>query len=117
MLLREIELVGEPLEGVRLFHGVQVLALEVLDERHLERELFGNLPHDDRNARQRRPLRGAPPAFASDQLVAKADSAHDKRLNDSARADRARQLFESLLAETGPRLIGAGVNEIDIDLQ
>jgi hypothetical protein len=62
-------------------------------------------------------LGGAPAAFTGNQLVAKADPPHDERLNDPARTDRARQLLERLLAETCPRLVGAGVDEVDIDLQ
>lgn len=116
MLLSEIELIGEALECAGLFHGIQIFALEILDERHLEREFLGDLANDNGDPRQRRPLRSAPAAFAGDQLVAKADPADDERLNDSAGADRAGELLEGFFAKARSRLIGAGVDEIDIDL-
>ena len=90
VFLSEIELVGEALKGPGLFHRVQILALEVFDKRHLEREFLGNLADDHRNARQRGPLRGAPTALAGNQLVAKTDPPDDERLDDPARTDRAR---------------------------
>jgi hypothetical protein len=116
MFLREIELVGEALEGARLFHGIQIFALEVFDERHLERKFLRDLADNHGNARQRRPLRGAPAAFAGDQLVAKADPSDDERLNDPACTDRAGELFESLFAKARAWLIRAGIDEVDIDL-
>ncbi len=117
LLLCEAELIREALEGVGLLDRVQVLALEVFDERHLERDFLGNVANDDGNARECGPLGGAPAAFTGNQLVAKTHPADDERLHDSARTDRARQLFDGLLAEAGARLIGAGIDQVDIDLK
>ena len=117
MFLSEIELVGEALEGARLFHGIQIFALKVFDQCHLKRELLGNLANNHGNASERRALGGAPAAFAGDQLVAKTDPPDDKGLDDSTRADRASQFLKRLLAKARARLIGAGIDEIDIDLE
>ena len=71
--LREVELVGEAPVGERLFDRVQVLALDVLDERHLEQPLLvaaGDVPDDDRHLEEAGVLRGAPAALAGDDLVA-----------------------------------------------
>jgi hypothetical protein len=116
VLLSEIELVGEALEGARLFHGVQIFALEIFDEGHLKREFLRDLANNDGNARQRGPLRSTPAALAGDQLVSKADSTDDERLNDPTRPDRASKLLEGLLTKARSRLIGTRVDEIDIDL-
>ena len=117
VLLREVELVREALEGSCLLHRVQVLALEVFDQRHLQRDFLGNFANDDRYARQCRPLGRSPAALAGDQLVAEANPSDDKWLDDSARADRARQFLERLFAKARAWLIGTGIDEVDIDLQ
>lgn len=117
VFLRETKLVGEALKSPRLFHGVEILALEILDEGHLKREFLGYLANDNGHTRQRGPLGGAPASLAGDQLVAKADSPHDERLDDTACADRTGQLLESLFAKARARLIGARIDEIDIDLE
>ena len=100
-LLRQLKLVGEAPIGQRLVDRIQVLALDVLDERHLEERTF--LPRSRRRAR--RPahgaspasLRGAPAPLARDDLEPVADLAHDDRLNDAVRLDRAREILEGRL--------------------
>ena len=44
--LGQVKLVHQPLEGPGSFHGVQVFALDVFDQRHFQRELVGHLPDD-----------------------------------------------------------------------
>src|SRR5690606_21702760 len=61
---REPELVAEPLEGARRLDGVEVLALEVLDERGLEGRLVAELADEDGHLEEARLLRGAPAALA-----------------------------------------------------
>jgi hypothetical protein len=117
VLLGEVEFVGETLKGARLFDRIQVLALQVFDERHLERDFLGDLANDDGNARERRPLGGAPAAFTGDQLVAKPNPPDYERLDDTAGTNRPGELLESLFAKAGTRLIGARVDEIDVELQ
>jgi hypothetical protein len=50
LLLRKTEFVGKPLKSASLLDRVQVFALEVFNQRHLQRHLFRHVPHDDRNA-------------------------------------------------------------------
>ena len=71
-LLREVELVHQAAVGGGLLDGVQVLALDVLDERHLEQAPFvggGHIADDDRDAAQAGQLGGAPAPLARDDLV------------------------------------------------
>src|SRR5690606_36604304 len=60
LLMRQRELIGEPLQRVRLVDRVQVLALEVLDQRNGERGLIVELANDDRYRGQPGDLRGLP---------------------------------------------------------
>ena len=72
LLLRQPELVGEALIRERLVDRVQVLALDVLDERELEQLLLGALrhvAHDDRHLQQAGALRGAPAPLAGDDAI------------------------------------------------
>ena len=62
LVVRHAELVDEPRHRLRLIDRVQILALQILDQRHGERGLVRQLANDDgtvgspasRAARQRR---------------------------------------------------------------
>ncbi len=116
-LLREVKFVGEALERARLLDRVEVFALEIFDQRHLERHLVADVANNRGNAAESGALRGAPAAFAGDQLKALPDAANHERLNDAAHANRSRQFFERLFAESRARLKGAGIDEVYIDLE
>ena len=63
-------LVDQLLVAERFLDRVEVGALDVLDDRELERGAVVDVAHDDRDLRQPRALRRAPAAFAGDDLVA-----------------------------------------------
>jgi len=46
LLLREMELVAEALKSARLLDGIQIFALEIFHQRHLERHFLGNVADD-----------------------------------------------------------------------
>ena len=62
-------------------------------------------------------LSRAPAALAGEQLKTRAAPADDERLDNSGAANGLRQFVESGLSEARPRLIGARVNQIDVDLE
>ena len=117
LLLGEVEFVGQALKCVCLLDGIEILALEVLDQRHFERHLITNVANDGGHTREAAALGSAPAALTSDQLIALADSANNERLYDAARPNRAGELFERLLAEARSRLIRARIDQVDVDLQ
>ena len=63
LLVGEPELADEALERARLLQRIQVLALDVLDERHGDGGLVGNVADDGRDLTQVRP--SAPRASAA----------------------------------------------------
>ena len=63
--------------------GVQVAALDVLDERSFEDLLIVEVDDADRHLAQARNLGGTQPAFAGDELKLIADGTHDQRLQDA----------------------------------
>ena len=119
VFLRQLEFVGEAAVGERLFDRVQVLALDVLDERHLEERLLlprRDVAHDDRDAEQAGALRGAPAALARDDLEAVADLADDDRLDDAVGLDGLRQLLEPRVVDVPARLEIVRRETIDVGL-
>jgi len=87
LLLRQMEIVGQLLKGVRLLDGIEVLALEIFDQRHLERGFFGHVADNDRYAAHLRSLCRSPTALARNQLIATSYSSHHEWLHDSAGPD------------------------------
>src|SRR4029078_10234174 len=60
--------------GARLLDGVEILALDVLDERHFEQPILGDLTDDRRHLEQARALSGPPSAFTGHDPVARVDT-------------------------------------------
>ena len=118
LLLRHPELVVQLVIRVRLFHRVEVFALDVLDQRELQRVagLEGVL-HHGRHGGQPRLLRGAEAALAGDQLVLIAGAHDHERLHDAMLADAARELVDRCLVEHAARLIRIGLDLIDRNLR
>ena len=50
LLLGEMKLIDQALERVGLLDGVEVLTLEIFDQCHFKRELFGDVAQNRRNA-------------------------------------------------------------------
>src|SRR5437899_984849 len=69
LLLRQVEFSAEPFKGAGLFHWVEVLALEVLDDRDLHRLLVRNLPNHSGHGSLPRPARGKPPPLSCYKLI------------------------------------------------
>jgi hypothetical protein len=91
LFLCEVEFLRKPLEGPRLLERIQVLSLEVLDERHLQRFFFRYVTDDHGNARKFGALSRAPAPFSGDELEAAAEAADYKG---------PRQFVKSLLAKS-----------------
>ena len=102
VLLLQVKLVGEPPVGEGLFNRVEVLALDVLDERHLQERSFlsrRDVADGDRHAQQAGELRGAPASFAGDDLEPIAHPPHHDGLDDAVGLDRLRELLEPGLVD------------------
>ena len=83
-LLRQPELVDQPLVRGGLLERPEVGALEVLDEGALERDALLDVLHDDRHLVQPGALRRAPPPLAGDQEVAAVRARPDDERHDDA---------------------------------
>ena len=70
VLVGELELAQQTLDRLGLLERVQVLALDVLDQRLRDDGGVRNLPHHGGHGREAGHLGGAPAALAGDDLVA-----------------------------------------------
>ena len=113
--LRVAEFVNEPAVRLRLFDRVQILPLDVLDQRNLQRFAVGVIADDDRHFVKARALRGAPAALTRDDLIIMAVRTHHDRLDDAAFRDRAGKLVQRVVVEMAARLIGVGSDRADRD--
>jgi hypothetical protein len=75
--LRQMEFVGQAAIRLRFFDGIQILALNVFDQRDFEHLVVRDLAMDDGDFEETGALRGAPPALAGDDFGAAADGAHE----------------------------------------
>ena len=112
----QAELVDEPAEPVRGLDRVEVLALQVLDERDLELVDGIELADDRRDALEAGHARGAPAALAGDELVALDGLRDEDRLQDAMLADARGQALELGLVEAHPRLVRVGPDAIERQL-
>src|SRR5437588_3290101 len=115
LLLGHVKLIHQALESAGCFHGVQVFALDVFDERHLERELVGDLLHDGCYFGEAGSLGGTPAALPGYQLKLGADRPDNQRLNDAARLDGTCELVEALLVEFCARLVRTRLNQVNVN--
>ena len=94
----------EPVVCTRLVDRIQVLALDVLDERDQERLAIGDRADDCRDRGEPRLLGREETPLAGDELVSVRGGAKENRLEDSSLADRIGELLDGRGIELRPRL-------------
>ena len=116
--MREIELADQPLHTQRFLERVEVLALDVLDQRHRQRLVVWHVADGDRHFHQARHLRRAETALAGDDFEAIAvDRPDQDRLDDPLRPDRVGQFGQRLGIHPRARLVAAGLQAVDWKLR
>ena len=68
--MRQAELLDQAQQRTGFFQGIEVFALDVLDERHGDRVLIGDIANDGGNLGKPRHLRRAPAPLAGDDFIA-----------------------------------------------
>ena len=106
-LLRELELLDELRVALGFLDRVEVLALQIFDERQFEHRAVVGLADDDGDFRQAEQLGGAPAAFAGDQFEMAVAFADDERLDDALFLDGIGQ-FAQGLGRKNPCAAGRG---------
>jgi hypothetical protein len=117
LVVGDRELLKQLLVGRRLLEGVQLDAVDVLQQRVPQHRLVGGLPDDRRDLAQLRTLGGPQPALAHDQLVAvPTQLPHHDGLHEPELADGVLQLGERVLVEDLTRLFRVGLDRFGRDL-
>ena len=104
------QLLDELRVALSFFNRIQVLALQVLDQRQFEHRAVIGFTHDDRHFSQAKQLSGAPAAFACDQLQMAVTLADDERLHNALFPDGISQLAQGFGRKILPWLEGARAN-------
>src|SRR5882757_8815732 len=89
--------VDQPVIGLGLLDRVQVLTLDILDQRDLQRLGIVELTDDDRHFVEPRSLCRTPAPLASDDLIPLAMWPDDDWLDQPARGDRLGEFLERRL--------------------
>ena len=113
--LRMTELVEQPLIGLRFLDRVEILPLDILQQRDLQRLAVAIVADDDGDFVQPRALRRAPAAFASHDLIIVAVRADDDRLDHPALRDGSGEFLERGFVEMAARLAGVRGDRADRD--
>jgi hypothetical protein len=116
-----MELAHQTLKGLGALDGIEILALQVLDQRELGRGLVIDIANDGWNVREAGDLRGAPSALAGDEFIPPAPALHactarpaicifaqrphDNRLHHPADTNGTRQGVDGILIEMLARLM------------
>jgi hypothetical protein len=106
LLMSKTEVLDELLIRGGLLKGIEVLAVQILDQSLLNAQDVADGSHQGRNRLQTGSPGGSPPAFTCDQLVAVVSQGTDKnRLEDTQLADGRSERSHWLLVELRPRLV------------
>ena len=114
LLLRETVIVHELFIARGLFHGVQILALEVFHERELHGELIVRLQNAHRHFLESCGARRPPAALAGDDLIVTlVERTHRDGLDQPVFADGRSQLLDRRGVKLPARLILARLDPRD----
>ena len=118
LFLRKVVLVHELFHGVRRFDRVEILPLQVFDQRDLFDLAVGVFADDDGDLRKPRHFRRAVTAFArNDHVLAAFHVVDDDRHDHAVLFDGIGQLAQGVLIEMLARLVGVGADKVDIHLR
>jgi hypothetical protein len=113
LLVAELVFPCQAVEGLGDLNGIQILALDVLNEGDFHEPVVGIVLNDDRNLGKAGKFGGAPAALSGDELVAGTGGADDQRLDNAVFADGLGEFLEAVGLEDGARLQGIGVDIAD----
>ena len=119
LLVRHLKLIDEARQSARFLQRIQVLALNVLDERNGDCRLIGNLADNGWDLGKARQLRRTPTPLTGNDLVAprrairRLQRSYDDRLDDALRANRIRKLLQSLRAHIRAGLVAPTLQEVE----
>ena len=116
LLVCRAEVVKQLLVSCGLLEGVQLLAVQVFQQRVSEHVIVVRLPDNGRDVLQTCPLGSAPAALTHHEFVASAaKAAHHYRLQQPYLGDGGGEFIESVVVEGAPWLSRVRRNRVDRD--
>src|SRR6185503_582414 len=97
--------VGETLVGLGFLDRVEILALDILDQRHFQRFGITEIANYGWNFMELCPLGGSPAPLAGNDLIPAAFGPHDNWLDQATQGDGLAKFFERCFIEVAARLI------------
>jgi hypothetical protein len=111
--LRVAELLDQALKRRGFFKRIEILPMQIFDQRHLDGLLVVERLDDRWNFLQSNSLCRSPPSLSGDQLIDPVgDRAHDHRLDHAQMLDGRFELFQRALVDRLARLVSAGLDLI-----
>jgi len=104
LLVGQVEFAVETLEGVGDFDGVEVFALDVLDESDFHEAVVGDVLDNDGHVMKAGDAGGAKAAFTGDELIAVVRAPYDEGLDDAVFSNGLGEFLEALRGERGTGL-------------
>src|SRR2546423_5174808 len=111
----ESEFIGEALVAARFLHGIQIGALEILDQRQREQRAIVDVANDRGDIIPAESCRSTKATLAGDELEIIARPSDGNRLQQTGRLERRLKLVQLRFIELASRLIGIGPNSFDRD--
>jgi hypothetical protein len=113
LLLRQFKLFLQAQQRVGFLERVEILALDVLDQRHRDRAVIGDIFDDDRDAVETCHLAGTPTPFTGDDLVTTGrPGPDDDRLHHPLSPNRRGQFLQTRVVDVPPRLQGSAMDGV-----
>ena len=118
-LVRHAEFLGQTMQAARLLERIQVLALDVLDQRHRRRRFVRDLADEHRDDVEAGEAGGADAPLAGDDLVALRPAAgvgersNEDRLHHSLRLDAFGELVQRFLVDPRARLKASRLESVE----
>jgi hypothetical protein len=106
VFLPQIEPADQLRVALRFLHRIEVLALEILDQRDFKDGVVVSLPDDHRRFSEAQQLSSAPTPLASDKFIVVGAFANQERLNDALGLDGFGQFVQGFGGELFARLKG-----------
>ena len=102
--------VAQPFIRLRFFNRIQILTLNILDQRNFQRLGIIKCAHNRRYMMNLRALRRTPAPFARDDLVFTFKWAHNNRLDNTVPFQALRQFLKRVFGKISARLMRVRFN-------
>src|ERR1019366_6154820 len=117
LFLIQLQFAAQAVERLCGFDRVQILPLNILDQRDLQQLLIGDFLNDCGYPGHASDFGGSPAAFTGNELIPFRPPPDDERLYDTVGANGLSQLLDAIMLKDAPGLQWIGVDQLDGELR